>query len=316
MGRSHQEKGEPMAWSEADIPDLTGRTVLVTGANSGLGLRSAQVLAGRGAHVIMGCRSLAKGKAALATIDGAAELLHIDLADLASVRKAAAEVRERTGDRLDILMNNAGIMTPPKGATVDGFELQIGTNHLGHAALTWLLMPAITGRVVTVSSLLHRGPGLDLSDLNWERRRYRAAGAYSASKLANLIFAVELDRRLRAAGSAVLSVAAHPGLSDSELAANSARSRGSGPLAQRLTSIVSSGNRLIAQTVARGALPQLYAATAPGVAGGDYFGPQGLAGAWGRPGRSRPRAAARNPDLGRRLWALTAELTGVDPDPA
>ncbi|UVS77813.1 oxidoreductase [Actinokineospora sp. UTMC 2448] len=304
-----------MAWSEADIPDQTGRTVLVTGANSGLGLRSAQVLAAKGAHVIMACRSPEKGKAALATIDGAAELLQLDLADLASVRKAAEEVRERTGDRLDVLMNNAGIMGPPKGVTVDGFELQIGTNHLGHAALTWLLLPAVTGRVVTLSSLAHRGPGLDVDDLNWERRRYRAVGAYSASKLANLIFAIELDRRLRAAGSEVVSVAAHPGLTDTELAANSARTRGSGRFGQAATSIVSFGNRLITQSLQRGALPQLYAATAPDVTGGEYFGPQGIGEVAGSPKRARARSAARNADLGRRLWERTAELTGIAPAP-
>ena len=302
-----------MAWSEADIPDLTGRTVLVTGANSGLGLRSAQVLAAKGAHVLMGCRSAEKGKAALATIDGAAELLTLDLADLASVRKAAVEVRERTGDRLDVLMNNAGVMATPQGTTADGFELQFGTNHLGHAALTWLLMPAITGRVVTLSSIAHRGPGLDVDDLNWQRRRYRASGAYSASKLANLLFAVELDRRLRAAGSDVLSVAAHPGFTDTELVPNLARARGR--IGQALTSVVSLGNRLVSQSVERGALPQLYAATAPDVTGGEYFGPQGPMEIFGNPGRARPRSAARNADLARRLWERTAELTGVVPDP-
>ncbi|GAA4418218.1 oxidoreductase [Actinokineospora soli] len=302
-----------MAWSEADIPDLTGRTVLVTGANSGLGLRTAQVLAAKGAHVLMGCRSVDKGKAALATIDGAAELLSLDLADLASVRKAAVEVRERTGDRLDVLINNAGVMGTPQRTTADGFELQIGTNHLGHAALTWLLMPAITGRVVTLSSIAHRGPGLDVTDLNWQRRRYRASAAYSASKLANLVFAVELDRRLRAAGSDVISVAAHPGMTDTELAANSSRARGR--IGNALASTVSFGNRLITQSVARGALPQLYAATAPDVTGGEYFGPKGPLEVFGAPGRARPRKAAHNADLGRRLWERTAELTGVAPDP-
>ncbi|MGX7826952.1 oxidoreductase [Actinokineospora sp. 24-640] len=307
-----------MAWSEADIPDLSGRTVLVTGANSGLGLRSAQVLAGRGAHVLMGCRSVDRGKAALATIDGAAELLPLDLADLASVRRAAAEVRERTDDRLHVLMNNAGVMATPHRRTADGFELQIGTNHLGHAALTWLLMPALreSARVVTVSSIAHRGPGLDVDDLNFERRRYRATAAYSAAKLANLVFAIELDRRVRAAGLDVLSVAAHPGMTMTELAANSARQRSSGALGRALTSVVSFGNRLITQSLERGALPQLYAATAPDVTGGQYYGPQGPGEVYGDPGPAKPRAAALNPDLGRGLWERTAELTGVAPDPA
>jgi NAD(P)-dependent dehydrogenase (short-subunit alcohol dehydrogenase family) len=302
-----------MAWSEADIPDQNGRTVLITGANSGLGLRSAQVLAAKGAHVLMACRSTEKGKAALATVDGAAELLQLDLADLASVRKAAAEVRERTGDQLHVLMNNAGVMAPPKGKTADGFETQMGTNHLGHAALTWLLLPAVTDRVVTVSSIAHRGRGFDIDDLNWERRRYSPTAAYSASKLANLLFAFELDRRLRAAGSTVRSVAAHPGMTDTELSANTFRARG--PFANALSKAVSFGNRFITQSLAQGTLPQLLAATGD-VAGGEYYGPTRLSEIFGPPGPAHPRAAARNADLARTLWERTAELTGVAPEPA
>ncbi|MGH3860383.1 oxidoreductase [Actinokineospora sp.] len=308
-----------MTWSEADLPDLGGRTVLITGANSGLGLRSAQVLAGKGAHVFVGARSLERGRAAIASIDGAAELLELDLADLASVRKAAAEVRERTGDRLDVLMNNAGVMGTPKATTADGFELQIGTNHLGHAALTWLLMPALRGgenaRVVTLSSIAHRGGGLDVDDLNFERRGYNAAAAYGQSKLANLLFAFELNRRLIAAGDPVISVAAHPGMTETDLAVNSARLRVPGPLGGVVSKVVSLGNKLITQSVERGALPQLYAATAPDVQGGEYFGPTGPGEIFGAPGRVKPRAAAVNPDLGRTLWQRTADLTGVSPDP-
>ncbi len=308
-----------MSWSEADIPDQGGRTVLVTGANSGLGLRTAQVLAGKGAHVVMACRSPERGKRALATVDGAAELLELDLADLASVRKAAAEVRERLDGRLDVLVNNAGVMATPRAATADGFELQFGTNHLGHAALTWLLAPALAAtpgsRVVTLSSIAHRGPGLDLDDLNFERRRYRAAAAYSQSKLANLLFAVELDRRFRAAGLDVLSVAAHPGMTDTELAGNSARLRATGPVSRAVAAVVGAGNKLITQSLARGALPQLYAATAADVRGGEFFGPTGPGGIFGGPGRATPRAAALDPDLGRTLWVRTAELTGVSPVP-
>ncbi|SDC59910.1 oxidoreductase [Actinokineospora iranica] len=309
-----------MSWSEADIPDQSGKTVLVTGANSGLGLRTTQVLASKGAHVFMACRSPERGREALATVDGAAELVELDLADVASVGKAAAEVRERTGDRLDILINNAGIMATPRAATADGFEAQFGTNHLGHAALTWLLMPALRGvpgaRVVTVSSMAHRGAGLDLDDLNFDRRRYNPMAAYAQSKLANLLFAMELDRRAAAAGLDLVSVAAHPGLSESELAGNSARLRGSGRIAAALGRVVSAGNRLIAQSVERGALPQLYAAVAADVRGGEYFGPTGPGEVFGAPGRAKPRSAALNPDLARALWAQTAALTGVSPDPA
>ncbi|SDH93846.1 protochlorophyllide reductase [Actinokineospora alba] len=308
-----------MTWSEADLPDLGGRTVLITGANSGLGLRSAQVLAAKGAHVFVGARSLERGRAAIAAIDGAAELLEIDLADLASVRKAAAEVRERTGDRLDVLMNNAGVMGTPKATTADGFELQIGTNHLGHAALTWLLMPALRGvpdaRVVTLSSIAHRSGRIDVDDLNFERRGYNAAAAYAQSKLANLLFAIELDRRLLAAGETVISVAAHPGMTETDLAVNSARLRVPGPLGGAVSKVVSLGNKLITQSVERGALPQLYAATAPDVRGGEYFGPTGPGEVFGAPGRAKPRAAAVNPDLGRTLWQRSADLTGVSPDP-
>ncbi|MDT7711736.1 MAG: hypothetical protein QOG46_425, partial [Pseudonocardiales bacterium] len=182
-------------WTEADIPDQTGRTVLVTGANSGLGLQTSTVLAARGAAVLLACRDLKRGRAALDRVRAGsggsdATLVELDLADLASVRKAADEVRAITGDRLDVLVNNAGVMATPPRRTVDGFELQIGTNHLGHAALTWLLGPALLpgARVVTVSSLGHRGGGLDVDDLNFERRPYRPVSAYNASKLANLLF--------------------------------------------------------------------------------------------------------------------------------
>jgi NAD(P)-dependent dehydrogenase (short-subunit alcohol dehydrogenase family) len=300
-------------WSEADIPDQTGRTVLITGANSGLGLRSAQVLAGMGARVLMGCRSAERGRAAVAKAGRNAELVEIDLADLASVRKAAAEVRERTGDKLDILMNNAGVMGTPFKQTADGFELQFGTNHLGHAALTWLLLPALRdGRVVTMSSIAARGGGFSLDDPNFERRRYLASAGYSQSKLANLIFTMELDRRAQAAGIGLVSVAAHPGMSNTDLVANSMRFRNIPALA----TFLNWGVDLVCQSVERGALSQLYAATAPDVRGGQYFGPQWGFEMWGPPGRIPARSAALNEENGRRLWTLTAELTGIAPDPA
>jgi protochlorophyllide reductase len=181
-------------WTANDIPDQTGRTVLITGANSGLGLAAAGLLADRGARVLMACRSPERGKEALRTVGGTAELVKLDLADLGSVREAAEDVRARTGDRLDVLMNNAGVMMTPKQRTADGFELQFGTNHLGHAALTWLLMPALRtvpgARVVTLSSMAARPGRVDLADPQFEHRRYQPNTAYSQAKLANLMFAL------------------------------------------------------------------------------------------------------------------------------
>lgn len=301
------------------MPDQTGRTVLVTGATSGLGLASAVALAGAGARVLLTARDPERGKAAVERVlrEGGpdAELVELDLADLDSVRRAAADVRDRTGDALHVLMNNAGVMATPPRVTVDGFELQIGTNHLGHAALTWLLMPALrcagAARVVTLSSLAHRGGGIDVDDLHFARRPYLASRAYSQSKLANLLFATELDRRLRAAGSDVISVAAHPGVTGTELFANSMRHR-SGLLATLTAPL----KTLFTQPVRIGMLPQLYAATAPQVRGGDYVGPGGPGGVFGHPGPARRSAAAADEDLAAGLWAITATATGVQPDPA
>ncbi len=305
-------------WSTADVPEQAGRTALVTGANSGLGFRTATVLAQRGARVLLGSRDAERGRAAAARVRAAtgnhdvAEL-RLDLADLGSVRAAAGEARERTGDGIDLLINNAGVMATPPRRTADGFELQIGTNHLGHAALTWLLAPALRpgARVVTVSSLAHHGGGLALDDLHFERRAYHPVTAYSASKLANLLFTLELDRRARAAGRDLVSVAAHPGLTGTELTANSARMR-----VRLIAPAVKLGTRLVTQGVTTGALPQLYAATAPGVHGGDYVGPARLGETRGRPARAAISTAARDPDLARRLWQRTADLVGVVPAPA
>jgi NAD(P)-dependent dehydrogenase (short-subunit alcohol dehydrogenase family) len=299
------------SWSEADIPDQTGRTALITGANSGLGLRSAKVLAGMGARVLLGCRNAEKGRAAVAEVGSRAEYVELDLADLASVRKAAADVRDRTGDKLDILMNNAGVMGTPFTRTADGFELQFGVNHLGHAALTWLLMPAIRdGRVVTVGSQASRGPGLNLDDPNFERRPYSIATSYSQSKLANLVWMIELDRRARAAGLNLVSTGGHPGMSGTDLVGNSLLLRRHNRFHGAMTWVFTS----FCQPVTLGALPQLHAATAPGVQGGDYFGPKWAMQLWGPPKKVRPRAAAFDPETGRRLWEVTAELTGVTPD--
>ncbi len=302
------------------MPDQSGRTVLVTGATSGLGLASAAALAGAGARVLVGARDPERGRRALERVPGG-ELVALDLADLDSVRRAAADVRDRTGDALHVLMNNAGVMGTPPGVTVDGFETQIGTNHLAHAALTWLLMPALrragSARVVTLSSIAHRGPGLDVDDLHFARRSYLASHAYSQSKLANLLFAAELDRRLRASGDTggpdgVISVAAHPGLTDTALLSSSLRNRGGAWLLPAAWVV----NKLVTQPVGRGVLPQLYAATAPQVRGGDYVGPGGLGESRGYPAPARRSAAARDVALARRLWDVTAAATAVQPDPA
>ncbi len=307
-------------WTETDIPDQTGRTVLITGANSGLGLRSAEVLAAKGARVLMACRNPERGRAAVERVRAASsttpELVTLNLADLASVHKAAEWVRELSGDALDVLMNNAGIMAVPHRTTADGFELQVGTNHLGHASLTWLLMPALRARpgarVVTLSSIAHLGGNLDVDDLNFDTRSYTPAKSYSQSKLANLMFTIELDRRARAAGLDLVSVAAHPGMSETELAGNSIRMRTKSALVDKLTRM---GSKVITQPVERGVLPQLYAATAPGVRGGEYYGPNGFRELRGWPAPARKLRAASEELTARKLWAITAELTGTGPEP-
>lgn len=291
-------------WTEADIPDQTGRTVLVTGANSGLGLRTAQVLAAKGAHVIMGCRSVQRGETARRSVQGSAEVLELDLADLSSVRTAAEKV-----EALDVLVNNAGIMAVPNGRTVDGFERQFGTNHLGHAALTWLLLPALRqrpgARVVTVSSLMHRAGRIDFEDPNWERRPYSLQGSYGQSKLANILFARELERR----SQDVTSIAAHPGMTATELTNNMADAHKS--VVMRVGGKIS---HLFSQSVEMGALPQLYAATSPEARGGEYYGPDSFNGARGYPTVARMTAAARDDLAANRLWELTIKLTGIAPD--
>lgn len=306
-------------WTEDDIPDQTGRTVLVTGANSGLGLVAAQLLATHGARVLMACRSPERGAAALRTVTehGTAELVRLDLADLASVREAAADIRQRTGDRLDVLMNNAGVMMTPKQQTKDGFELQFGTNHLGHAALTWLLMPALRGvpgaRVVTLSSLAARAGRVNVADPNYEHRRYLPNAAYSQAKLANLLFALELDRRARAAGLDLISVAAHPGYTATNLTPNMAKSHGRTLLGQVITVFGGIGDRLLGQSVRMGVLPQVYAATMPDVRGGAYYGPDGLLESRGHPREVPIPAPGRNAAAAAALWDVSAELIKVDP---
>jgi NAD(P)-dependent dehydrogenase (short-subunit alcohol dehydrogenase family) len=280
------------------MPDMTGRTAIVTGANSGIGRAAARALAGAGAHVVLAVRDLDKGRTAAATMTGDTEVRRLDLASLASVREFAAAWE---GD-LDLLINNAGVMAPPLTRTADGFELQFGTNHLGHFALTNLLLEHVTGRVVTVSSTGHRMGSIDFEDLEWEHKPYRAWRAYGQSKLANLLFTSELQRRLTAAGSAVLANAAHPGYAATNLQFHSGR---------RLIDLISVlGNRLLAQDEDGGALPTLYAAVAE-IPGNSFAGPGGFMEQRGAPklvGRSR---AAQETEVPRRLWDVSEQLTGV-----
>ncbi|HEX4093458.1 MAG TPA: oxidoreductase [Trebonia sp.] len=284
------------------IPDLSGQTVIITGANSGIGHAAADALATAGATIVLAVRDQAKGQAAAAALPGkSAEVRPLDLASLDSVRAFAAAW---TGD-IDLLINNAGVMIPPLTRTADGFELQFGTNHLGHFALTNLLLPQITGRVVTVSSDAHRGGAIDFDDLNWERKRYRPWRAYSQSKLANLLFTSELQRRLTEAGSPVKATAAHPGYAATNLQSHSG-SRLMKVAMQQL------GNRLIAQDAAGGALPTLYAAAAD-IPGDSFAGPSGPFGLGlrGAPTLVARSAAARDEQAARRLWLVSEELTGV-----
>jgi len=280
-------------WSAADLPDLTGRTVVVTGASSGLGTATATELARVGADVVLAVRDVAKGEAVAAGITGRTQVRELDLADLASVRRFA---EDWSGD-LDILINNAGIMQVPQGKTVDGFELQIGTNHLGVFALTNLLLPHITGRVVTLSSDLHRRGKIDLDDLNFERRSYDPLQAYSQSKLANLLFSLELQRRLTNASSGVLSMAAHPGLSKTNLVSH----------VRGVTKILTS---VLGQSAEMGALPTLYAATVD-LPGNTYVGPGGFAHMRGYPEVGQPSKSAQDIGTAVALWDISEKLTKV-----
>ena len=292
-------------WTADQIPDQTGRTAVVTGANSGLGLSTARELARAGAHVVLACRNLEKGEAALKEVGSGAELEQLDLASLDSV-KAFAERLLASHDRLDLLINNAGLMAPPRGVTSDGFELQFGTNVLGHFALTGRLLGALEGRedarVVTLSSNAHKLGRINFDDLQSERR-YNRWRAYNQSKLGDLLLALELDRRLRAAGSTVRSVAAHPGYSATNLQSAAA------PAVDRAIMVVT--NHLLAQSEDMGALPTLYAATHPGLEGGTYVGPDGFMEQRGHPEPVTPAKAARNEEAARRLWDVCEELTGV-----
>ena len=288
----------PPRWTADQIPDQSGRTVVVTGANSGLGRVTARELARAGARVVLAVRHRARGEAAAQEMPGRVEVAELDLADLASVRRFAAVWR---GD-LDVLVNNAGLMAVPRGRTADGFETHLGTNHLGHFALTNLLLEAITDRVVTVSSGLHRRGEVVLDDLFFERRRYSPYAAYGQSKLANLLFTLELQRRLQEQGSPVRALAAHPGY-----AATNLQTRSSNPVTSRLGAL---SNRIFAQTDEQGALPTLYAVVAD-LPGGSYVGPDRFGEMRGHPTLVGRSSAASDVGLAGRLWTESERLTGV-----
>ena len=300
-----------MAWSEADIPDQSGRIALVTGANSGLGLATARALAQGGATVLLACRQRSRGEAVrqqlLPLARAGLEVIDLDLADLASVAAAASQVQREFG-RLDLLINNAGVMAPPRRLSRDGHELQFAVNHLGHFALTTALLPLLKqqsgARVVTVSSGAHYFGRIAFDDLQGERR-YDPWTAYSQSKLANVMMALQLQEQLVAAGSSTLSIAAHPGLARTNLQAGSVAAKGSWieGLAYRLLDP-------LFQSAAMGALPQLHAAVAPDARGGALYGPDGLANLGGWPVACKVAAAALDGSQRRRLWQASEELCG------
>ncbi|MEV6561169.1 oxidoreductase [Nocardia sp. NPDC051756] len=286
-------------WDTSAMPDQTGRKFIVTGANSGLGAATVRALAAAGAEVVLACRNVAKGEQVAAELGERAVVRKLDLADLASVREFA----EAT-DRADVLINNAGVMALPESRTADGFEMQVGTNHLGHFALTGLLLDKISARIVTVASGAHVIGKIDLDDLNWERRPYRRWQAYGQAKLANLMFAYEFQRRLSAAGSPKISVAAHPGYAATELMSHTESVQ---------DAVMWLGNLLLAQSAEMGALSTLYAATTD-VEPGRYYGPTGWRGLRGYPGRSGSTKASRDEAVARGLWELSEKLTGVTYD--
>ena len=294
-----------MTWTTTDIPDQSGRTAVITGANTGLGYETAAELAARGAHVVLAVRNLDKGKAAADLIarrhPGAqVTLQELDLSSLESVREAAAQLRA-AHDGIDLLINNAGVMWTPKSTTKDGFELQFGTNHLGHFAFTGLLLdrllPVAGSRVVTVSSIGHRIiADIHFDDLQWERS-YNRVAAYGQAKLANLLFTYELQRRLAPHGT-TLAAAVHPGGSDTELA-------------RHLPSFMAPAFSLVSQSAEMGALPTLRAATDPGVLGAEYYGPDGFGEMRGHPKLVSSSDKSHDVALQRRLWTVSEELTGV-----
>ena len=300
-------------WTAADIPDQSGRRAIVTGANSGLGFETALALASHGAEVTLAVRDTAKGEAAAAQIrsripQASLEVRRLDLADLASIDDFAWLWREAHTEGVDLLINNAGIMAIPRRETANGFEMQLGTNHLGHFALTGRLIDAMRpdGRIVTVSSQAHRMGRMDFDDLMGERK-YGAWRAYGQSKLANLLFMRGLAERLERAGSTVISAAAHPGYASTHLQAVGPEMRGQG----WMNSIMGAANKVLAQSAAMGALPTLYAATFPAIRSGDYVGPDGFGEQRGHPKLVGMTSSARDDEAADRLWSVSEDLTGV-----
>jgi NAD(P)-dependent dehydrogenase (short-subunit alcohol dehydrogenase family) len=300
---------DSIRWTEADVPDQAGRVAVITGANTGIGFEAARVLAARGARVILACRDLGKARDAAARISAAAPgasagVTRLDLASLASVREAAEELRT-TCERIDMLVNNAGVMMPPYGVTADGFELQFGINHLGHFALTGLLLGRLAGvpgaRVVTVSSNAHKSGRIAFDDLQ-SRRRYTRTAGYCQSKLANLMFTYELQRRLTAAGAEAVALAAHPGLTKTHLGRY---------LSAVMRAFYVVAERPLGHSAARGALPVLRAATDASARGGEYYGPDGWHEERGFPRLVEPSDLARDEGAQRRLWQESERLTEV-----
>jgi NAD(P)-dependent dehydrogenase (short-subunit alcohol dehydrogenase family) len=301
-------------WTSADIGDLSGRTFVVTGGNSGLGYETARALAGKRARVVIACRDAGRARAAVTSLraessDADVSFLELDLASLASVRKFADAFRERHRS-LHVLVNNAGVMALPQRRTADGFEAQFGTNHLGHFALTGLLLELLLaepgGRIVTLSSTAHRIGRMRFDDLQFERG-YSPWPAYAQSKLANLLFTLELQRRLAAAGAPAIAVACHPGYAATNLQFAGPRMAGSA-VRERVMKLA---NRLFAQSAEMGALPTLYAACAPDVEGGDYIGPADFGQTWGYPTKVSRSRRARDAQAAARLWEISERLTGV-----
>jgi NAD(P)-dependent dehydrogenase (short-subunit alcohol dehydrogenase family) len=301
-------------WDIQAIPDQSGKLTVITGANSGIGYEAALALAGKGARVLLAVRSEERGRAAAERIRAAhprasVEVGALDLADLGSIRSFAEGFLAR-GEALPLLLNNAGVMAIPYRRTVDGFEMQLGTNHLGHFALTGLLLPALLrapgARVVSVSSGAHLGGRIAFDNLDGSKG-YQRWAFYAQSKLANLLFAYELQRRLSGAGAGVISLACHPGYADTNLQSVGPRLDGS----SIGESIAGAMNRIFAQSAAMGALPTLFAATSPQAYGGDYIGPGSLGGMRGYPTRQRSNALSYDPALAKRLWEVSEQLTGV-----
>jgi NAD(P)-dependent dehydrogenase (short-subunit alcohol dehydrogenase family) len=304
-------------WTTTDIPDQTGRTILITGANSGLGLRSAEALAGAGARVLMACRNMQKAAEARTSVAAKAtgpepEVVALDLSDLTSVEACADRLTDDL-DHIDVLMNNAGVMAVPLSRTPQGFEMQFGTNHLGHFALTGRLLPLLrqapAARVITVSSFGHKPGRIRWDDPNWETGRYHAWPAYFQTKLANLLFTAELERQAREAMSSLLAAAAHPGYAATNLSAS-----GPGSSGRIMHFGAEMTDRLLGQPDHKGALPQIYAATMPDVGGNDYWGPDGFLEQRGYPKKVGRTNRASDADAARRLWKLSEDLTGVTYD--